>query len=191
MTNEKDNKSLEYLYLELVRINDELFEINKLRINKANNLITFNSALIAVLIIAPIQILIMSEETKDVILILFVPTIIFCISTYYSLKIYKHRNYITINAKSLFDNYWNASEKELLSSLSASLADDINLNFYTYDENPNFKEYATFLNTSLTYFQIGIITLIIASFIIVISYLWNCDIFIYKIFESMTHYIFH
>ena len=189
MTNEKDNKTLEHLYHELVRINVELFEINKLRIDKANNLITFNSALIAVLIIAPIQILIMSPERKGVILLLYIPTIIFCISTYYSLKIYKHRNYITINAKSLFDNYWNATEKELLSSLSASLAEDIDLNFYSYKHNPNLKKYKNFLNTSLKYFQIGIITLILVSFIIVISYLWNFDVSVYNIFEMIIDYI--
>ena len=53
MTNEEnkdkgDEEAMECMYYELIRINDELFEINKLRLNKANNLITFNSAIIAV-----------------------------------------------------------------------------------------------------------------------------------------------
>ena len=165
------------MYYELIRINDELFEINKLRLNKANNLITFNSAIIVVLILAPIQILINSGSYKVVVLLLFVPTIFFGISTNYALKIYQLRNFITIDAKKLFDNYWDSTKMELLTTLSSSLSDNIKLNFESYEENENFKNYKESLNKSLVYFKFGLICLVISSFIVVVCFLWNFDIF--------------
>ena len=52
--NENDDFS-DYMYNELVRINQELFDITCLRINKVNNLVIFNGAIMAVLIFLHIQ----------------------------------------------------------------------------------------------------------------------------------------
>ena len=90
MTNENDNLS-EQMYNKLVCINQELLEIGSLRINKANNLIIFNSAIMAVLVVLPFQFIINSIELKMNIYLLYLPIILFFISTHFSLKIFKKR----------------------------------------------------------------------------------------------------
>lgn len=177
-----DEAAMECMYYELIRINNELFEINKLRLSKANNLVMFNSAIIAVLILAPIQILINSCNYKVVVMLLFVPTIFFGISTYFALKVYKLRNFITVDAKQLFDNYWDSTKIELLTTLSASLSDNINLNFDSYEKNKNFKNYKSSLNKSLDFFNYGLICLVISSIIVVSCYLWDLDSSLWNLF---------
>lgn len=178
--NEDEKSSMEYMYNELVRINKENFEINKLRIDKANSLITFNSAIIAILIIAPIQILITSCNYKPIVLLLFVPTILFGISINYALQIYQLRNFITIDSKKLFEYYWDSTKEELLTMLSATLSDNIDLNYDSYEKNKYFAKYNDSLNNSLNFFKYGLIALVVCSLIIVMCYLWNWDICVWN-----------
>ena len=67
--NENDDFS-DYMYNELVRINQELFDITCLRINKVNNLVIFNGAIMAVLIFLHIQFIINSVVFNRIIFLL-------------------------------------------------------------------------------------------------------------------------
>ena len=70
-----DYESLECMYSELVRINDELIQIDNSRISRANNIIIFNGAIISILILAPFNIL--DKINNPVVFLFIIPSIFF------------------------------------------------------------------------------------------------------------------
>lgn len=48
---EEEDKSIEVLYNEMVRLNDEIFKLADFKLNKANNILIFDGAIIAVLVL--------------------------------------------------------------------------------------------------------------------------------------------
>ena len=50
--NDGDKESIEVLYDEMVRLNDEIFKLADFKLNKANNILIFDGAIIAVLVLS-------------------------------------------------------------------------------------------------------------------------------------------
>lgn len=125
--NELDVESLEVMYNEIVRINEEMIQLSNFRINKANNIIIFDGAIIAVLLLSPLQFLTMGNAKLCLILYL-IPAIFFIISLIQSIKLVRAQNIITMNAKVIVDKYWNEPKEVLLSQFSSNLSSYIYFN---------------------------------------------------------------
>ena len=53
-----EKESIEVLYDEIIRLNDEVFKLADFKLNKANNILIFDGAIIAVLVLYPLEILV-------------------------------------------------------------------------------------------------------------------------------------
>lgn len=147
-----DYESLECMYSELVRINDELIQIDNSRISRANNIIIFNGAIISILILAPFNIL--DKINNPVVFLFIIPSIFFCISLYYSLELIRFKSFTTIDASVLIEEYWDSPKEEILSQIVSNLENNINNNYYLGSNNNTKKiNYKKFLDKSLDYIR--------------------------------------
>ena len=183
MDEHHDNESLDFMYSELVRINNELIQMDESRISRANNIIIFNGAIISILILAPFNLF---DTFKNPIIFLFIiPSIFFCISLYYSLELIRFRSFKTINASTLVEEYWNCPKEEIMSQVVSNLENNINDNYYLKSEDKNNNvDYKKFLDKSLNFIKWGMISSIIVAILIFLS---SCHIdkFFYELLISL------
>lgn len=173
--NELDVESLEVMYNEIVRINEEMIQLSNFRINKANNIIIFDGAIIAVLLLSPLQFLAMGNAKLCLILYL-IPAIFFIISLIQSIKLVRAQNIITMNAKVIVDKYWNEPKEVLLSQFSSNLSSYIYFNYTMSDFNDDIDQvndsiYKDTLNSSLKFINYGVLSLFIVSIFVYLIYL--------------------
>lgn len=171
--NDGDKESIEVLYDEMVRLNDEIFKLADFKLNKANNIIIFDGAIIAVLVLYPLEILVSSDFLNPFLILFIVPNIYFSFSLFNAVNLVNFPEFRVIDSEMLLNNYWNHDKYEILNQITVSLARFIKINQGSeYIENGNIltkkETYDLYLDNSLNYIKKGVISLLII-FVIIFS----------------------
>lgn len=66
----------------MVRLNDEIFKLADFKLNKANNILIFDGAIIAVLVLYPLEILVSSNYYNPFLILFIIPDIFFSLSLF-------------------------------------------------------------------------------------------------------------
>lgn len=162
--NIQNKKTLKILYSEILRAYD-LNEKSKEHVqNKANGIIIFNSAVITLIILASVQILNIPhfKNIQFLILIIIIPLILLIFSLKKAINSYTPKNYPGIDIDEIYEDFKNEDEIILLEKLSGKKIEYLDEHDKTSNEN------ADFLEISMKYLMLGMISLVIC-FIILIT----------------------
>ncbi len=146
----------------MVRLNDEIFKLADFKLNKANNILIFDGAIIAVLVL------------------FIIPDIFFSLSLFNAVKLVNFPEFRVIDSEKLLDKYWGHDKYEILTQLTSSLARFIKLNQGIGDEKNEISKkeiYNLYLNDSLKYIKWGVVWLLIVFLVIFLSFLFFQNVF--------------
>ena len=172
-----EKESIEILYSEIVRLNDEIFKLTDFKLSKANNILIFDGAIIAVLVLYPLEILVSSNFMNPFLILFIIPDIYFSLSLFNAVQLVNFPEFRVIDSEMLLNNYWGSDKYEILSQITFSLAKFIKINQGNdyggnADDLTKRRTYDTYLDNSLNYIRKGVVSLLAVFIIIFLSYIF-------------------